>query len=199
MVLEDKYTDATTELKPTAPTNPTEPVPVSSRTSTRANPINYDDTKEEFRAYTVSKSKYSQYHNTSRCIVKQIIVAVSMIYVQELSHPITKFGNVEPHTIIEHRKINYDTVIALDLGENERRMRTSLVPPYQIEEIYRRLTEGKHFAEEASDTMEHSILVRTGYKIIHATGQFIQACYKWRKVTRPQQTVFNSCIQRSVK
>ena len=59
MVLEDKYTDATTELKPTAPTDPTEPVPVSSRTPTRANPINYDDTKEEFRAYTASKSKYS--------------------------------------------------------------------------------------------------------------------------------------------
>ena len=188
VVSEDEYSKATTELKPSAPANPTEPVPVSARTSTRTNPVNHDDVKEEFREFAAAKAKYSQYHNTSRCLVKQIIAAVPMIYIEELSHPITKFGNIEPHTIIDHLQVNYGTVTALDLDENEQRMRTPWAPPQPIEEMYRRLTEGKRFADEAGDTMEHSTLVRAGYKIIHATGQFTQACYEWRKVARPQQT-----------
>ena len=105
-----------------------------------------------------------------------------MIYIEELSHPIARFGNIEPHTIIDHLQVNYGTVIVLDLDDNERRMRTPWVPPQPIEEMNRRLTEGKCFADEAGDTIEYSTLVRTGYKIIHTTGQFIQAYYEWRKV-----------------
>ena len=59
VVSEDEYSKATTELKPSAPANPTEPVPVSARISTRNNPVNYDDVKEEFREFAAAKTKYS--------------------------------------------------------------------------------------------------------------------------------------------
>ena len=52
-----------------------------------------------------------------------------MICIQELSHPIPKFGNIEPHTIIEYPKINYSNMTALDLDDNERRMREPWVLP----------------------------------------------------------------------
>ena len=48
VVSEVKYSKATSELKPSAPVNPTEPVPVSARTSTRTNPVNYNDVKKKF-------------------------------------------------------------------------------------------------------------------------------------------------------
>ena len=163
----EKYTNDITELKPTPPTNPTEPVPVSARTVTRSTPINYNDVKEEFREYTASKTKHYKYHNTSRFLVKQILVALLMIYIQELSHPITKFGNVEPHTIIEHLELNYGTVTILDLDENELRMKT--------------------LCRRTGVIMEYSTLVRAGYKVIHSNGQFTQVCCEWRKVTSLQQ------------
>ena len=188
VISENEYSKATTQLKPSAPIKPTEPVPVSARTGTRSTPINYDNIKEEFREYTAANLKYFQYHNTSRCLVKQILGAVPMIYIQELSDPITKFGNVEPHTIIEHLQDNYGTVTSLDLDENEERMKAPWSPPQPIEELYIRLIEGKRFADKAGDTMEHSTLVRAGYKIIHANGLFTQACYEWRKVLRTKQT-----------
>ena len=119
VISKNEYNTATIQLKPMARTNPTELVPVSARTSTRTTQINYDNFKEEFREYTAVKLKYFQYHNTSRCLVKQILGAVLIIYIQELSDPITKFGNIEPHTIIEHLEDNYGTVTSLDLDENE--------------------------------------------------------------------------------
>ena len=163
VVSEDEYSKATTELKPSAPANPTEPVPVSVRTSARTNPVNYDDVKEEFREFAAAKGKYSQYHNTSRCLVKNIITAVPIIYIEELSHPITKFGNIEPHTIIDHLQVNYGTVTALDLDDNDQRMRTPCSPPQLIGEMYRRLIEGNRFADEVGDTMEHPLIFNDEY------------------------------------
>ena len=71
-----------------------------------------------------------------------------------------------------------------DLDENEERMKAPWSPPQPIEELYIRLTEEKQFADEAGGTLEHSTLVRAGYKIIHANGLFTQACYEQRKVLR---------------
>ena len=56
-----------------------------------------------------------------------------MIHIQDLVHPITKFGNIELHTIIEHLKINYGTIAALDLDDSERSMRTPWAPAQLIE------------------------------------------------------------------
>ena len=159
VVLEDEYTDTAKELKLTSATNPPELVSISARTPTRIKPINYNDIKEKIREYMASISKYYQCHNMSRCLVKQIITAVPMIYIQELSHPITKVGNVEPHNIIEHLNINCDTITALDLDDNERRMRAPWVQPQSIEEMYRRLTERKQFTDEADDKLEYNMLV----------------------------------------
>ena len=77
VVFENEYSTATAQFKSTAPTNPTELVPVSIRTSTRSAPIDYDNIKEEFCEYIAAKLKYFQYHNTSRCLVKQILGAVT--------------------------------------------------------------------------------------------------------------------------
>ena len=111
-----------------------------------------------------------------------------MIYIQKLSDPITKLGNVEPHTIIEHLQDNYGTDASIDLDENEERTKAPWSPSQPIEEFYFRLIEGKRFADKAGGTMEHSTLVRAGYKIIHANGLFTHVCYEWRKVLRTKQT-----------
>ena len=67
-------------------------------------------------------------------------------------------------------------------------MRTTWSPPDPIGILFNRLLDGKNFAEEASDTMEDSVLTRIGYNTIAANGLFQQACYEWRKLTRVEQS-----------
>ena len=82
VVSENEYNIVILLLKPTVSTNPIEQISVSTRTGARTTPIIYNNTKENFREYTIAKLKYSQYHNTSRCLIKQIIGALPMIYIQ---------------------------------------------------------------------------------------------------------------------
>ena len=187
VVSNEEYLKATKEDTPTVPSKPSEHQAASVRTNTRENPVDYNIVKEDFREYNASKAKYLQYNNVSRCLVKLLLAAVPNIYLQELSDPITKFGAVEPHQIIQNLHDNYGTISAQDLDANDQRMKTAWSPPEPIEILFNRLFDGKHFSEEAGDTMEDSVLTRIGYNTIFATGLFQQACYEWRKLTRVQQ------------
>ena len=66
-------------------------------------------------------------------------------------------------------------------------MKTAWSPLDPVEFLFNRLFGGKHFAEEAGDTMEDSVLTRIGYNTIAVNGLSQQACYEWRKLTRVQQ------------
>ena len=158
-----EYLKATKKTKPAVPSKPTEPKPASVRTNTRENPVDYNLVKEEFREYNINKAKYLQYNNVSRCLVKLLLTAVPNIYLQELSDPITKFGAVEPHIIIQHLHDNYGTISTQDLDTNNQRIKTAWSPPDPIKIFFNRLFDGKHFAEEAGDTMKYSVLTRIGY------------------------------------
>ena len=116
--------------------------------------------------------------------VKLLLVVVHNIYLQEFSHPITKFGNIEPRIIIKHLQTNYGTVTVQELDANDKRMKTPWSPPETIEILFNRLFDGKRVAKEASDTMEDSDLTRSGYNMIANNGIFQQACYEWQKLTR---------------
>ena len=182
-----EYLKATKETKSAIPSKPTEPKPASVRTNARENHVDYNLVKEEFRKYNIGKTKYLQYNNVSRCLVKWLLAVVLNIYLQELSDPITKFGAVEPHVIIQHLHDNYGTISAQDLDANDQRMKNVWSPPNSIDILFNHLFDGKHFSEEAGDSMEDSVLTRIGYNTIFATGPFQQTCYEWHKLTRVQQ------------
>ena len=117
-----------------------------------------------------------------------LLAVVPNIYLQELSDPITKCGNIEPHVIIKHLQDNYGIISAQDFDANDQRMKTTWSPPDPIGILFNRLLDGKNFADEVSDTMEFSVLTRIGYNTIAANGLFQQACYEWRKLTRVEQS-----------
>ena len=143
---------ATTETKPTVSSKPTEPKPASVRTNTRENHVDYNLVKEEFCEYNIGKAKYFQYNNVSRCLVKLLLAAVPNIYLQELRDPVTKFGAVEPHVIIQYLYNNYGTISVQDLNANDQRMETAWSPPEPIEILLNRLFDSRYFSAEAGDT-----------------------------------------------
>jgi len=184
VVSDAEYLKATKGTKPTVPSKPIKPKPAFVRTNTRENPVDYNLVKEEFNEYNIGKAKYLQYNHVSRCLVKFLLTVVPNIYLQKLSDPITKFGAIEPHVIIQHLHDNHGTIFAQDLDANDQRMKTAWSRSEPIEILFNRLFDGKHFSEEAGDTMEDSVLTRIGYNTIFATGFFQQEYYEWRKFTR---------------
>ena len=172
VVFDTVYLKATKETKPTASIKSNEPRLASVRTNTKNNPADYNIVKEEFREYNIGKAKYLQYNNVSRFLVKLFQAAVPTTYLQELSDPIPKFGNIEPHVIIKHLQNNYGTISAQNLDANDKHMKSSWFPLDPIEILFNWLFDGKRFEEEAGNTMEDSALTRIGYNTIATNGLF---------------------------
>ena len=79
--------------------------------------------KLTYRDYLCDNNHYLLYYNTSKCLVKQIVKVVSMIYIEELGEPITKFGKLTPYTLLKHLIDTYGAVSDNDLDENQARMK----------------------------------------------------------------------------
>ena len=128
----------TADLATTAEVNPTVATLAATAATTTA-PVAATATKLSkltYRDYLRDNNHYLLYHNTSKCLVKQIVKAVPMIYIEELEAPITKFGKLTPYTLLRHLIDTYGAVSDSDLDENQARMKGKWIPPIPIEALF---------------------------------------------------------------
>ena len=83
------------------------------------------------------------YHNTAKCLVKQIVATVPTIYIEELEHSITKFGKLVPYDLLNHLKQKYGVVSDQDLDANIECMEAKWMLPIPIEALFRQLRKAK--------------------------------------------------------
>ena len=138
-----------------------------------------------YRDYLRDNNNYLLYHNTSKCLVKQIVKAVPMIYIEELENPITKFGKLTPYALLKHLLDTYGAVSDSDLDANQVRMKAKWMPPMPIEALFRQLRKAQDFAEQAGEEIPDTALCRAGYNNLQSTGLFTQSCYEWRMIQSP--------------
>ena len=139
-----------------------------------------ESSKIAYKLFLDSKHDFLLYHNTSKCLVKQIVRAVPKIYIEELEDPITKFGKLLPYTLLNHLFNKYGKVSDLDLDANQDRMKAQWMPPMPIEALFRQLRAGKQFAKHTGEEIPDSVICHSGYNNLFATGLFTQPCYEWR-------------------
>ena len=84
--------------------------------------ITYDLYRTEYQAYQKELDTYLLYHNASKSLVKQIVAAVPLLYIENLEDNIFKFGNIFPFEILEHLPTTYEEVTAEDLDKNIKYM-----------------------------------------------------------------------------
>ena len=85
----------TTAVNP--PTDPT--AALAEATAAAVSTAETDASKIVYKLFLDRKNCFLLYHNTSKCLVKQIVRAVPKIYIEELENPITKFGILLPFTL----------------------------------------------------------------------------------------------------
>ena len=88
----------------TAVNPPTDPTAALAEATTAADvsAAATEASKIAYKLFLDSKNDFLLYHNTSKCLVKQIIRAVLKIYIEKLEDPITKFGKLLPFTLLNH-------------------------------------------------------------------------------------------------
>ena len=72
----------------------------------------------KYQVYQKELNTYLLYHSTSKYLVKLIVAAIPLLYIEELEDTILKFNNVFPFEILEHLRTTYGKVTVEDLDKN---------------------------------------------------------------------------------
>ena len=113
-------------------------------------------------------------------MVKQIIKAVPIIYIEGLKDPITKFAKLVPYTLlnISHRWVQCSFWSRFRHQSNTHK--DKVYSTYFYWSTFRQLRKVKQFEKKTGEEIQNSTLCRTCYNDLHVTELFLQPYYEWR-------------------
>ncbi len=145
-------------------------------------------TSELVRRHQVRLRDFQQYYDTDKALVRAIIAATPITYIETLSDPELGFAQVTALQLLTHLHTTYGAITAADRDSYHARMRTAWSPPTPIETLFKQLEEGKRMAALAKEPIADSQLVRIGQSLIFKTGLFPDGCREWRLKPDADQT-----------
>ena len=89
------------------------------------------------------------------------------------------YSNVTCQELLQHLWTTYGTIPQQELDANTSRMNAPWHPPTPIESLWMQLDHGSTFAAAAGEPIPVSMVIRTGYNLLFATGLFDIACREW--------------------
>ena len=135
---------------------------------------------EIVRRHQARIREFQVYHDTDKALVRAIIAATPMTYIDALSDPELGFAQVTTLNLLTHLQTTYGTITSTDRDTYHARLHTPWSPPTPIESLFKQLEDGKRMAALAQEPIVDSQLVRIGQNLILKTGLFPDGCRDWR-------------------
>ena len=102
---------------------------------------------EQIRQHKEERRIFRQVENSDLALKYQLINVFDKTYFQGLRNRHTGFSGVSYFQMISHLYVNYRTITAVDLIENERRMDTPLDQSGAIKTYFNQIEDAVEFAE----------------------------------------------------
>jgi hypothetical protein len=143
---------------------------------------------EAVRLHTEAQRTFKLYHDTDKALLRTIIEATPVTYIEALSDTEFGFANVTTLQMLTHLRDTYGALTPVDRENNHVRMTKPWMPPVPIEVLFKQLEEGQRFAAAAAKPIVDTALARMGYQLILKTGLFPDGCREWRLFPDADQT-----------
>ena len=143
---------------------------------------------ETNRQLLADQKVFSQYYDTDKALVRQLLDAVPGIYIERLNDRTYGFSNVSCLQLLSYLKSEYGKISIADMAENAVRMSAPWQPPVPIQSLFKQLEDGTFFAAAGLEPISDHQVARLGYSIVLATGLFPEGCREWRLKPAPSRT-----------
>jgi hypothetical protein len=131
---------------------------------------------------------FQRYHDTDKALVRAIIAATPITYIEALSDVDFGFATVTTLQMMIHLTNTYGSMTSADREANLTRMNAPWSPPTPIETLFQQLESGQRYALLAAEPIADTQLTRIGLSLITKTGMFSDGCREWRLQPVANQT-----------
>jgi len=109
-------------------------------------------------------------------------------YFTSLKNTYTGFSNVTTLDILNHLYSSYGRIKATDLKTNTESMSTPWDPSNPIENLFKQIEDGQHYANCGHVPFSDQQLVNIGCNLVNDTGAMTKACKDWVKLPLNDRT-----------
>ena len=143
------------------------------------------------RQYNADNKQYLETVRTDQALKQQLLGAVENIYIESLRNQYTGFTTVTTLALLTHLYDTYGQISALDLDENERKMKTRYDPNQPIDTLFRQVDTAVEVAATAAAPFTQQQILNTAFILIFAMGAYEEECKEWQRRAAAYKTWAN--------
>lgn len=143
------------------------------------------------RQFNAETKVYLEYKRTDAALKQQLLEAIGEVYVESLRNIHTGYTTVTTLQLLTHLYTNYGQISAMDLDENEKRMKAKYDPNDPIDKLFKQIELAEELAITGNAPFTARQIVNTAFLLIFATGVYEDECKAWKRRPLAQQTWAN--------
>ena len=137
---------------------------------------------KQIRQHKEELQIFRQVENSDLALKSQLIDVFDKTYFRGLRNRHTGFADVSYFQMISHLYVNYGTITAVDLIENERRMDTSFDQSSAIETYFDQIEDAVEFAEAGASPFTMFQITTKAFIQMFTTVLFDNECKAWNRL-----------------
>ena len=136
---------------------------------------------EQIRQHKEELRNFRQVDNSDLALKSQLIDVFDETYFRGLRNRHTGFAGVSYFQMISHLYVNYGTITAVNLIENERRMDVPFDQAGAIETYFDQIEDAVEFAEAGASPFTMVQIITKAFIQMFSTGLFKDECKAWNR------------------
>ena len=153
---------------------------------------------EIVRQHTQNLRIWCETTRTDQALQQQIITVFDEEYLLGLRDPHTGFVGITTLNMLQHLYDNYGVISAVDLADNDDKLREAYDPSQPIETLFHRFEAAVEYADAAKRPYAPDQLVSRAFLLILKTGMYNDACKIWQIKHTTEKTWLNFRITLSL-
>jgi hypothetical protein len=132
-------------------------------------------------AHAENMRAYILVNNVDKACCKAILDAFDNKFLSARDDPIVRYANETAISLITHLQECYAFISLIELVENYEIMRQSYDPSRPIEDLFKKMQDGRAYAQAGQQSYGTQQIINIAYALIFNTGVYGDACKDWDK------------------
>ena len=120
---------------------------------------------------------------TDQALQQQLIAVFDEEYLRGLRNMHTGYVGVTTQQMLDHLYDNYGIITAVDIEDNDTRMREPYNPTFPIETLFHQIELAVEYTTAGKRPYQEDQVVSRAYLLVLRTGLYAEACRDWDKKT----------------
>jgi hypothetical protein len=134
---------------------------------------------EHKRQFDLLQNAWREYTNVHEALKKQLLTSVGDIYLRSRREQHVGYRHQSLRQLLTFLMESYGNITAIDLGENETKMKQPWDPNTPFEHVIAQIDDAVEYATDGGEAPTQQQIINKAYTIVYNSGLYFDDCKDW--------------------